>query len=94
MSTWAPPKDNFSESVGLEENLNGTFAPKVMGEGSCDRRLPNKPPPDELCVEVPATEPSLPANKPPPDGLCAEAVGLGSGEVPNKPFDVVVDFAD
>ena len=30
---------------------------------------------------------------PPPEGLCEEAVGLGTGGVPNKPFDVVVDFA-
>lgn len=29
---------------------------------------------------------------PPPEGLC-EAVGLGTGEVPYKRFDVVVDFA-
>lgn len=25
-------------------------------------------------------------------GLCEEAVGLGTGGVPDKPFDVVVDF--
>ena len=30
---------------------------------------------------------------PPPEGLCEEAVGLGTGGVPNKRFDVVVDFA-
>lgn len=30
---------------------------------------------------------------PPPKGLCEEAVGLGTGGVPNKRFDVVVDFA-
>lgn len=53
-----PPKSDVSDSVALEENLKAALVPNVVGGRSCDKRLPNKPPPDDFCEELPAAVPS------------------------------------
>ena len=102
-------EETGSEEVDFEENLNEFPVPELptglFGAG----RLPNKPTPDRLCVEIPDLETEEPPNPPdgfcaesfelsieedpPLDGLCGDALERRSWKVQERPFDVLPDFA-